>query len=87
MIGRRSEGLSVTVHRSLVERILLAGIPRNVCFILWTTITSMAFGLRQLWVIPFGIGIHFVLRLATEKDPFFFEVFLQDMKNPDRFDV
>ena len=80
------DGFVVPVHRSLIERILLAGVPRNVCFLLWTIVAAMGFGMHQAWVVIFGILIHYVLKLATEKDPYFFEVFIQDMKNPERLD-
>jgi type IV secretory pathway TrbD component len=80
------EGFVVPIHRSLIERILTAGIPRNVCMLLWTTIAAMGFGMRQIWIIPFGIVIHIVLKSAAAKDPYFFETFIQDMKNPKRLD-
>lgn len=84
---QETDGFMVPIHSSLTERILTAGIPRNVCMLLWTIIAAMAFGMRQIWIVPFGIVIHFVLKAAAAKDPYFFEVFIQAMKNPKKLDL
>ena len=55
-MNARSEGLEVPLHRSLVEPMLLAGLPRTVALVLWTSVGAFAFGLHQIWVLPLGIA-------------------------------
>ncbi|MGA2451535.1 MAG: conjugal transfer protein TrbD, partial [Polyangiaceae bacterium] len=43
----RPDGLEVPLHRSLVEPMLLAGLPRTVALVLWTSVGALAFGLHQ----------------------------------------
>ena len=37
-MNERPEGLEVPLHRSLVEPMLLAGLPRTVALVLWTSV-------------------------------------------------
>ena len=78
------EGLEVPLHRSLVEPMLLAGLPRTVAFILWTTASAFAFGLRQLWVLPVAIALHIALAAAAKSDPYFFDVFVRALRTQRR---
>ena len=57
-MSTRLEGLEVPLHRSLVEPMLLAGLPRTVALVLWTSVGAFALGLHQIWVLPLGIGVH-----------------------------
>jgi type IV secretion system protein TrbD len=76
------EGFHVDIHQSLVEPILLAGIPRNLAYLMWTIIAAVALGLREIWVVPFGIVIHISIAAATKHDPMFFDVFKKAIKTP-----
>ncbi len=81
-----TEGLEVPVHRSLVARMLLAGLPRTVALVLWTGVSAFAFGLRQVWVLPIGILVHVGAAAAVKADPFFFEILVQAVKHGRRLE-
>jgi len=70
----RLEGLEVPLHRSLVEPMLLAGLPRTVALVLWTGVGAFALGLHQIWVLPLGIGVHAAAAAATRGDPYVLDI-------------
>lgn len=67
-------GLEVPLHRSLTEPLMLAGLPRNLALLLWTTTAAFALGLHQLWVLPIAALLHGVFAAMARRDPFFFDV-------------
>ena len=80
------EGFEVPLHRSLVEPMLLAGLPRTVALVLWTGVGAFAFGLHQIWVLPLGIVLHVVAAAATKADPYFFDILLVALRTQKRLD-
>lgn len=86
----RTDGIEVPVHRSLVEPILVAGIPRSVALVLWVTTGAVALGLQQLWILLVAIPLHLLLAAITKPDPYALEIFFKEIvkqvKSPDRFD-
>jgi type IV secretion system protein VirB3 len=82
----RAEGFEVPLHRSLVEPMLLAGLPRTVALVLWTGVGAFAFGLHQIWVLPLGIALHVGAAAATKADPYFFDIVLVALKTHKRLD-
>jgi type IV secretory pathway TrbD component len=82
----RPEGFEVPLHRSIVEPMLLAGLPRTVALVLWTTVGAFAFGLHQIWVLPIGIALHLAAAAATKADPHFFDIVLVAVKTQKRLD-
>lgn len=82
----RPDGLEVPVHRSIVEPMLLAGLPRTVAFVLWTGVGALAFGLRQAWVLPIGIALHLGCAAVTKADPYFFDIVLLALKTQQRLE-
>ena len=79
-------GLEVPLHRSLVEPMLLLGLPRTVALVLWTSISAVGFGLRQLWVLPIGALLHAVSAAGAKSDPYFFDVFIHALKTQRRLE-
>lgn len=79
-------GLEVPLHRSLVEPMLLAGLPRLVALVLWTLIGALAFGLRQIWVLPLGAGLHLAAAVVTKVDPHFFEILVLALRAQKQLD-
>ena len=67
----------VPVHRSLTEPMMVAGLPRAVGLLLWTTAAALALGLRQVWVVPVALLLHALLAAAAKRDPYFFDVFVR----------
>jgi len=82
----RPQGFEVPLHRSIVEPMLLAGLPRTVALVLWTTVGAFAFGLHQVWVLPIGIALHAAAAAATKADPHFFDIVLAAVKTQKRLD-
>jgi type IV secretion system protein VirB3 len=82
----RPEGFEVPLHRSLVEPMLLAGLPRTVALVLWTGVGAIAFGLHQLWVLPLGIVLHLAAAAVTKADPYFFDIVILAVKTQRRLD-
>ena len=75
-------GFVVPLHRSLTEKILLAGAPRNYVITICTMAAVFGLGLRQillglaLWIIGMAFGVY-----AARKDPQFMDVFLRHIKH------
>lgn len=82
----RTPGFEVPLHRALVEPILMMGLPRTVALLLWVSIAALAFGLRQLWVLPVGGLLHALFVALTKSDPHFFEIFVRAVKLQKRLD-
>jgi type IV secretion system protein VirB3 len=71
------EGFEVPIHRSLTQPMMLAGLPRNLGLLLWTSTAAFALGLHQVWVLPVACVLHGVFAAMARRDPYFFEVFLR----------
>ena len=82
----RLDGLEVPLHRSIVEPMLLAGLPRAVALVLWTSVGAFSFGLHQLWVLPIGIVLHLGAAAATKAEPHFFDIVLVAIKTQKRLE-
>ena len=79
-------GFKVPIHQSCLEPMLIAGIPRAACILLWSSIGAIAMGLRQPWILPIGIVLHIALREVAKNDPYFFEVIKGVIKMPKRLE-
>jgi type IV secretion system protein VirB3 len=82
----RPDGFEVPLHRSLVEPMLLAGLPRTVALVLWTAVGAFVLGLHQVWVLPIGVVAHLGAGAVTKADPYFFDVLLLALKTQKRLD-
>lgn len=74
MMGKHPEGYEAPVHRSLVEPVLVAGLPRTVAFLYWTIAAALMIGMHQLWILPLALLGHFGLTRLTHFDPHFMDV-------------
>jgi type IV secretion system protein VirB3 len=85
-MSARMEGLEVPLHRSLVEPMLLAGLPRTVALVLWTSVGAFAFGLHQVWTLPIGIVVHVAAAAATRADPYVLDIVVVALTAQKRLD-
>lgn len=85
-MSQEPPGYVVPLHRSLTEPVLLAGLPRNLAFIVWTIVAALVLGGRQLWVLIPGLMLHFVCVRATQYDPQLLEVFRAAQRDPRRLE-
>jgi type IV secretory pathway TrbD component len=83
---KATEGLEVPLHRSLIEPMMVVGLPRMVALVLWTTVCAFAFGLRQIWVLPIGLALHLGCVAAAKLDPYIFEILVLAIKAQRRLD-
>lgn len=79
-------GYEAHLHRSLTEPVLLAGLRRNVAFLVWTIMAALVLGGHQLWVLVPGLLLHWTLVQATRYDPDLFEVFRKAQNEPRRLE-
>jgi type IV secretion system protein TrbD len=80
------DGFETPLHRSLVEPMLLAGLPRTVALVLWTAVGAFVLGLHQVWVLPIGLLLHMAAATVTKADPYFFEILVLAVKTQKRLD-
>ncbi len=78
------EGFEVPLHRSLIEPITVAGLPRSAALALWTGISAIMFGGHQLWILPIGLVLHVMCVAAAKSDPYIFDVFILAIKTQRR---
>ena len=74
MTARHPEGYEAPVHRSLVEPVLVVGLPRTVAFLYWTIAAALIIGMHQLWILPLALLGHLGLTRLTRFDPHFMDV-------------
>ena len=72
--------LEAPLHRSLVQPLLVAGLPRTLAYLLWTVAMAFGFGLHQGWIIPIAVVLHLIFAAAARNNPYFFDVFLRALK-------
>jgi len=71
------------VHRSLLQREMIGGVPQAVLFILFMLGLIFIFGLRlYLTIIPIVL-IYFVLRHFTKKDQWTIDIVLANIMQKD----
>lgn len=80
-------GYDAPLHRSLTEPILIAGLPRNLAFLVWTIICALVLGGRQFWVLGPGLLLHFACVRATLYDPQLLDVFRASLRDPRRMEA
>ncbi len=57
------EGLRAPIHHALTTPLLIAGIPRSACYLLWTVAAAFAFGMQEIWIVPIALVLHLALAL------------------------
>jgi type IV secretion system protein VirB3 len=86
-MARHIEGFEVPIHRSLIEPILIAGLPRAVALVLWTTTAALVMGMRQIWFLALALAIHVPLGILTKKDPYFLLLFFPALRAPEKWEL
>jgi len=86
MSANYPEGFEVPLHRSIVDPIMIAGLPRILCYLLWTTASALVLGMRIVWVLPIAILLHMIFAKFAKDDPHFYAVFIRVLKSPHRLE-
>ncbi len=76
-------GLSVAVHRSLTEHMLLGGVPRGLAIANGTLAAALGLGLR-LWFVGLGFWLvgHLAGVWAARRDAQFIDVVRRHLRYP-----
>jgi type IV secretory pathway TrbD component len=75
----------VIVHRSLLQRDLMAGIPQAGLFILFMLAVIFIYGLELYFMIAPIIILYLVMRALTKRDPWLIDIVLDNIMQKDRF--
>lgn len=71
----KPEGYYWTLHRSMVDPMLMAGIDRNLCFMLWCLGAAISFVYKLYFFLVITWMIHMVVRHLTKTDSMFWKIF------------
>jgi type IV secretion system protein VirB3 len=80
------DGFEASVHRALVEPIMLGGAPRGVAILNGTIAAALGLGLQQwiagllLWAVGHSIAV-----LAAKRDPDFVAVLVRHLRQRGHF--
>ena len=66
--------MQVQIHKSLTDKILVAGVPREFAILNGTISAAIILGLQVLVWIPFALVVHLLAVALTKKDPDWFLV-------------
>ena len=75
-------GFVIPLHRSLTERIMMGGAPRNVAIVNGTLAAAVGLGL-QLWIAGVLIWVvgHGAAVIAAKRDPQFMDVMSRHIRH------
>lgn len=71
------DGYEIPIHRSLMEPVLIAGVPREVAIINLTLAGIFVVALHLIYTSLFFLILHVILAHLTKKDDQFFEALLR----------
>ena len=80
-------GYQITIHQSLNQPILLAGVPRRFAVANGTIGAAIVLGMHSLWGIPIFIVLHVIAMVLTKRDPYFFEIMRRHIKQKSYYGV
>jgi type IV secretion system protein VirB3 len=81
------EGYEIPVHRSLIQPILIAGVPRTIALINGTLVAALGLGLHSFLAFPVGLVIHLSALAATRVDPDFLSCFRRHVRQKNFYTV
>ena len=77
--------MHVPLYRGLSERLTLAGIPRKTALLLATLSAALFFWFETLYILLVGLTIYIALLWLYRADPFFGEILIRHINQPDLF--
>jgi len=75
---------STPVHRSLLQREMIGGIPQAGLFILFMLGLIFVYGLRLYLALVPIVLLYFVMRHLTKKDQWFIDIVLENITQKDK---
>jgi type IV secretion system protein VirB3 len=70
-----------------LKRIMIGGIPRNICILEGTLAACVILALNNLKAVPIMIIVHVILVYLYKKDEYFIEILVDHIKEDDYLDV
>jgi type IV secretory pathway TrbD component len=68
------DGYEMPLHSSLIQPILLMGVPKMFAVLNGTMTAALVMGLHVIWLgVPVGIILHFLGYFLTKNDPMYFD--------------
>lgn len=71
------------VHRSLLQRDLVMGIPSSGLMMLLIGGIFFIYVFRQYWTLAVFVVLYIVMRALTKKDPYYVDILLQHLGQKD----
>ena len=79
----KPEGYEIPVNLSLTQPMLMGGVPRPFAIVNGTLSAALVLGLHVWWLgIPLGLFLHASALWLTRLDPYWFDVFRRQVKQP-----
>jgi len=75
--------MKIPLYQGTTERIMIAGLPRNIAIIGGTLGAAIVLGFQTLWAIPFIFIGYIILIILYKKDSYFIEILLDHIKEDD----
>jgi len=75
--------MNIPIYQGVTERIMIAGLPRNIAIVGGTLGAVMLFSFQSLWVLPFLLLGYIVLIILYKIDTYFIEILLEHIKEDD----
>jgi type IV secretion system protein VirB3 len=82
MMEQEPTGFRVPIHRSLIEPVMMGGIPRNIALLNGFATFSLVMGAHNLWVLPLGIISHLVLMALYRRDKHILAIIKANLSRP-----
>jgi len=74
MSSESDDGYTVAIHRAMTEPMMVGGVPRNYAICCWGLTAALVLGMHNYFMIPVGIALHIVGKLAAKHDPYWMEI-------------
>lgn len=85
MSDNLENGFLTPVYDALIDRQLMAGIPRTFGIMIWFICASLAFMQSAWFMLIVGAIVHYAGAFFTKKDSYFFETLKLSRKYPRYF--
>ena len=75
--------MRLAINRGLTERVMMAGLPRNITILGGTLAAALVLGLQNIWLGLIFVPAYTALRFLYKKDPYFLEILVRHVNDDD----
>jgi type IV secretion system protein TrbD len=76
------DGFRVPIHRSLIDPLMMGGIPRHIALLNGFVTLIVVMGAHNLWMLPLGIMSHVILATLHRRDKHILGVIKANLSRP-----